>query len=944
MGPGGGSGGRWAGRCGGGREGPLQVVPQPRGDAGAWALPPARGGGPRHSGPPRRGLETHGRALGHFVAGTWLKPPGRGTLECREAATGRLLATVPRGEEADLAAAVEAAAVAAAKWGALGGPQRAQHLQRLAAALEQGAAGLGAVAALSGGRPLAQALGADLELGLWLLRVPAGWAQIGPPGLGSWAPLGVVAVLMSGPCSLAALLWKLGSLLAMGNAALVLPPAEAPLAPLLLAELSGAGGVLPPGLLNVVTGTPCLRRALRAHTRIAAITFLGDRQEEVQDVAWGSPCRGPRLGGAQGGRVVVIVLDSADLDSAAAAIVGSMGTPPALFPWGGCVVLVQEGVVAPLERRLRARLGGLRVGDPLDLGTDVGPLPPTAAPPKGVVQAAHEEGAEVFQPPVTLPPGGRFYPPTLITGVAPTSRCLRELVPGPVLVLLPVRSPGEAVTVASGLPHVAAGAVWAQDVTLALDTADRLPLGLVWLNALNLLDPRGGCAGGDGDGTSLEALREYGHPPWEPPLGLGTPPETLLDPELRWSRLPASARARVLRGAAAALGGSGAAGPPQKGDDDDGDSDGRLWGALLRWAARVELLGGVVQEVPGGRALLMRRPLGVVGVAWSGPRPPARALELLPPALALGNGLVVVAPPSGVGPALRLQQALVAAGLPGGALAVLPGGAGGDGATLARHHPDGLWLCGGGTVPLLLLLAVPPPGICCSFDFNPVSSTFSTHVDALTPWLILDYPVAMPSNLEMDSRCSDLWGLHFGAVALGRMAGVAGGSLAPRLQAVAAHIAFVAECHIHDPQGCVRLEVVNVSQLLGALVQHLGGLQGRPPHFPGCAHLRCRPGPLLTTPAVQHERTPGSRLGPPHPSGIHGLVLLGGLGGALGLAAAAWVLWRRPCAQRDLPEPRRDWGAPAPPQPPPRAHKIDVETLTLSLVWGGGACSTPSPP
>ncbi|KAM6188305.1 fms-related tyrosine kinase 3 ligand isoform 2-T2 [Sarcoramphus papa] len=207
---------------------------------------------------------------------------------------------------------------------------------------------------------------------------------------------------------------------------------------------------------------------------------------------------------------------------------------------------------------------------------------------------------------------------------------------------------------------------------------------------------------------------------------------------------------------------------------------------------------------------------------------------------------------------------------------------------------------GSALVPLLLLLAVPPPGGCCSFDFNPVSSTFSTHVDALTPWLILDYPVAMPSNLETDSHCSDLWGLHFGAAALGRMVGVAGEALAPRLQAVAAHIAFVAECHIHDPQGCVQLKTVNASQLLGALVQHLGGLQGRPPHFPGCARLRCRPGPPLTTPAVQHERTLGSRLGPPTPPGIHGLVLLGGLGGALGLAAAAWVLWRRPCAQGTL--------------------------------------------
>ncbi|XP_064296598.1 aldehyde dehydrogenase family 16 member A1 [Phalacrocorax carbo] len=685
--------------------------------------------GPRAGGatPGEAWLEAHGRALGHFVAGTWLKPPGRGTLECREAATGRLLATVLQGEEADLAAAVEAAAAAAAKWGRLGGPQRAQHLQRLAAALERGAAGMGAVAALSGGRPLSQALGADLELGLRLLRVPAGWAQLGPPGLGGWAPLGVVAILMSGPCSLAALLWKLGPLLAMGNAALVLPPAEAPLAPLLVAELSGEGGALPPGLLNVVTGTPRLHRALCAHPHIAAVTFLGAHQEEVQDVAWGSPCRGPRLGVARGGRVVVVVLDSADLDSAATAIVESMGAPPPLFPWGGCVVLAQEGVVAPLGRRLRARLGGLRVGDPLDPGTDVGPLPPTAASPKGVVQAACEEGAEVFQPPVTLPPGGRFYPPTLITGVAPTSRCLREPVPGPVLVLLPVRSPGEAVTVASGLPHVAAGAVWAQDVTLALDVAGRLPLGLVWLNALNLLDPMGGCAGGDGDGAGLEALREFGCPPWEPPWGPGNTPETLLDKELSpepvpggpvaapdsadvaaameaarrvalgWGRLPGAARARVLRGAAAALGGGGALGPPQR-DGDDGD-DGRLRAALLRWAAHVELMGGVVQEVPGGRALVTRRPLGVVGVAWSGPRPLRRALELLPPALALGNGLVVVAPPSGVGSALRLRQALVAAGLPGGALAVLPGGAGGAGVSLERHRPDGLWLCGGGADP-----------------------------------------------------------------------------------------------------------------------------------------------------------------------------------------------------------------------------------------------------
>ncbi|XP_050840131.1 fms-related tyrosine kinase 3 ligand isoform X4 [Serinus canaria] len=73
------------------------------------------------------------------------------------------------------------------------------------------------------------------------------------------------------------------------------------------------------------------------------------------------------------------------------------------------------------------------------------------------------------------------------------------------------------------------------------------------------------------------------------------------------------------------------------------------------------------------------------------------------------------------------------------------------------------------------------------------------------------------------------------------MLGVAGKDLAPLLRTLLAQLHFVAECHIQDPQGCVRLERVNVSQLLETLAQHLGGLQGRPPHFPGCAHLRCRP-------------------------------------------------------------------------------------------------------
>ncbi|NXB34343.1 A16A1 dehydrogenase, partial [Eulacestoma nigropectus] len=131
---------------------------------------------------------------------------------------GRTVAVVPSGDSSDLAVAVAAAAEAAKAWAGLGGPERGQRLTRLSTTLDGDRRGtMGALLALAGGRPLCRTLGADLDLGLRLLQVPAVGAQLGPPGLEGWTPLGVVAVVLVGPCSLPALLWKLGPLLAMGE-------------------------------------------------------------------------------------------------------------------------------------------------------------------------------------------------------------------------------------------------------------------------------------------------------------------------------------------------------------------------------------------------------------------------------------------------------------------------------------------------------------------------------------------------------------------------------------------------------------------------------------------------------------------------------------------------------------------------------------------------------
>ncbi|XP_030330211.1 fms-related tyrosine kinase 3 ligand isoform X2 [Strigops habroptila] len=194
-----------------------------------------------------------------------------------------------------------------------------------------------------------------------------------------------------------------------------------------------------------------------------------------------------------------------------------------------------------------------------------------------------------------------------------------------------------------------------------------------------------------------------------------------------------------------------------------------------------------------------------------------------------------------------------------------------------------------GSALVLLLLAVPPPGGCCSFEFSPVSSTFHAHVEA-SPWLLLDYTVEMPENLELGSLCSDLWTLRFGLAAILRLAARAGGALSPRLRALAAQLHFVTGCPLSDPQGCVRLRPVNVSQLLGALELHLGGLRERHPPPSACARLRCTTAAPPTDPAVSPPPAAPHGVSPPAP---HGLVLWGGLGGALALSAAVWVLSAR---------------------------------------------------
>ncbi|XP_074872495.1 fms-related tyrosine kinase 3 ligand isoform X2 [Carettochelys insculpta] len=156
-------------------------------------------------------------------------------------------------------------------------------------------------------------------------------------------------------------------------------------------------------------------------------------------------------------------------------------------------------------------------------------------------------------------------------------------------------------------------------------------------------------------------------------------------------------------------------------------------------------------------------------------------------------------------------------------------------------------------VPLLLLLPLTllPPSHSCTFQHDPVTTAFDVHIGELSQHLLRDYPVVMPGNLDSDGQCAELWALHFLALELERMVGVAGPALQPLVAKVAKQVGFLQECAIRDPAGCVRLERANVSQLLADLSAHLVALQSKtslakeqqPVSFSNCSHVRCQPGP-----------------------------------------------------------------------------------------------------
>jgi len=176
-------------------------------------------------------------------------------------------------------------------------------------------------------------------------------------------------------------------------------------------------------------------------------------------------------------------------------------------------LIVQEGISEAFYTKLKARMGQLRAGDPMDKCIDIGAIvDPVQLKAITDMVDANTEG-QIYQAPIALPEQGCFYPPTLITGLSPAAHLMQAEIFGPVLVATTFRTPAEAVQIANQTRYGLAASVWSENVNLALDIAPKLVAGVVWVNATNLFDAAAGFGGmresGFGREGGWEGLRAY---------------------------------------------------------------------------------------------------------------------------------------------------------------------------------------------------------------------------------------------------------------------------------------------------------------------------------------------------------------------------------------------------------------------------------------------------
>ncbi len=474
---------------------------------GAWSYAPAPEAKDHVRLEPRYGL---------FIGGRFVPPLSKKHFPTINPATEEVLAEVAEAGAADVDAAVRAAGEAhRRRWSRLKPAERGKYIYRIARLIQEKARELAVLETLNGGKPIKESRDVDIPLAAAHFFYHAGWAD-----KLEWAfprrqvsSIGVCGQIIPWNFPLLMAAWKIAPALACGNTVVLKPAETTPLTALALAKICEEAE-LPPGVVNIVTGSGETGAHVVNHPRVRKIAFTGSTEvgKLIQRAVAGS---GKRLTLELGGKAANIVFEDAPIDQAIEGIVNGIYFNQGHVCCAGSRLLVQESIEPVVRRKLQYRIATLRLGDPLDKNTDVGAINSKAQLTKirEMVESGVAEGAQLHQSACAIPLKGYWFPPTFFTGVAQSHRIAREEIFGPVLAVMTFRTPEEAVEKANNTPFGLSAGVWTDKGSKIFQITSRMKAGVVWANTFNKFDPSSPFGGykesGFGREGGVHGLRAY---------------------------------------------------------------------------------------------------------------------------------------------------------------------------------------------------------------------------------------------------------------------------------------------------------------------------------------------------------------------------------------------------------------------------------------------------
>jgi aminobutyraldehyde dehydrogenase len=461
---------------------------------------------------------------GQFIDGTFRASDSSSTLEVVNPCDGTVLADVAEGSVADTDAAVRAARRAQPAWGRLTPKERSLILLQIADRVQQHRELLVNLESANTGKPFGVSRD-DVDSTVDTFRFFAGAARSGTSqAAGDYTenhlsvilrePLGVVGVVTPWNYPLLMAAWKIAPILAAGNALVVKPSEQTPLTTLKFAEL--VADLLPPGLLNVVTGTgPVVGARLAEHPGVDMIALTGSVRSG-RAVAEKAAQSLKRVHLELGGKAPVLIFDDADLAAAATSIRNAGYWNSGQECGAGCRVLVHESVADAFVERLVAEVDSLIVGEPgAGDEVEIGPLVSRAhfERVRGYLDRARDGGIRAAVGGSALDGPGFFIAPTVLVGVDGDAEVAREEIFGPVVTVETFADEAEAVRRANSTPYGLSASVFTENARRSHDVAGQLDAGTVWVNSHLVLAteaPWGGFKGsGYGRDLSIYALDDY---------------------------------------------------------------------------------------------------------------------------------------------------------------------------------------------------------------------------------------------------------------------------------------------------------------------------------------------------------------------------------------------------------------------------------------------------